>query len=162
MFRQGEKGLKEVESFQILVRSEQNAKSSCSGDKAVGQFLNNPSFKQRKQSRSSTIDMRNPALPVGPDFGEMQRIQADRNKGNRPHNLRGRFPSASSAAATGSGPSPPSRSRYQKSALPVVRGKGSTSRMLAMPVRYMIMRSKPMPKPACSAVPYLRSSRYHQ
>ena len=50
----------------------------------------------------------------------------------------------------------------QKSALPVVLGKGSTSRMLAMPVRYMIMRSKPMPKPACFAVPYLRNSRYHQ
>ena len=50
----------------------------------------------------------------------------------------------------------------QNSALPVVRGKGSTSRMLAMPVRYMIMRSKPMPKPACGVVPYLRSSRYHQ
>ena len=44
---------------------------------------------------------------------------------------------------------------------PQVRGKGSTSRMLGMPVRYITRRSKPRPKPACWAVPYLRSSRYH-
>ena len=44
---------------------------------------------------------------------------------------------------------------------PAVRGNGSTSRMLGMPVRYMIRRSKPRPKPACSTVPKRRSSRYH-
>jgi len=37
---------------------------------------------------------------------------------------------------------------YQNSAEPVVLGKGRTSRMLLMPVRYMIRRSKPRPKPA--------------
>ena|GEM_PF-5227636 len=52
--------------------------------------------------------------------------------------------------------------RFQNSALPVVRGKGSTSRMLLTPVRYMIRRSKPRPKPLWGALPYLRSSRYHQ
>ncbi len=31
------------------------------------------------------------------------------------------------------------------SRLPVVRGKGSTSRMFAMPVTYITMRSKPRP-----------------
>ena len=50
----------------------------------------------------------------------------------------------------------------QNSAFRVVRGKGSTSRMLPTPVRYMIRRSKPMPKPECGTEPYLRSSRYHQ
>lgn len=54
------------------------------------------------------------------------------------------------------------RCRYQKSAFPVVRGKGSTSRMLDTPVKYIIRRSKPRPKPACGAEPNLRSSRYHQ
>ena len=34
------------------------------------------------------------------------------------------------------------------SQLPTVLGKGSTSRMLPMPVRYMTQRSKPRPKPA--------------
>ncbi len=33
----------------------------------------------------------------------------------------------------------------QKSAFPTVRGSSSTSRMFWMPVRYMIMRSKPRP-----------------
>ena len=41
----------------------------------------------------------------------------------------------------------------QKSALPGVRGYGSTSRMLAIPVAYMIIRSKPRPNPACGTVP---------
>ena len=50
----------------------------------------------------------------------------------------------------------------QNSALPVVRGKGSTSRMLETPVKYMIRRSKPKPKPAWGVVPNLRSSKYHQ
>ena len=54
------------------------------------------------------------------------------------------------------------RCRYQKSAFPVVRGKGSTTRMLDTPVKYIIRRSKPRPKPACGAEPNLRSSRYHQ
>ena len=35
-----------------------------------------------------------------------------------------------------------------RSQLPTVRGKGSTSRMFEMPVRYMTQRSKPRPKPA--------------
>ena len=34
------------------------------------------------------------------------------------------------------------------SQLPTVRGKGSTSRMLLIPVRYITQRSKPRPKPA--------------
>ncbi len=41
----------------------------------------------------------------------------------------------------------------QKSALPVVRGKGITSLMLLTPVRYMMSRSKPRPKPACFVPP---------
>ena len=45
------------------------------------------------------------------------------------------------------------------SQLLTVRGKGSTSRMLPMPVRYMTQRSKPRPKPACRVEPYLRRSR---
>ena len=50
----------------------------------------------------------------------------------------------------------------QKSALPVVRGKASTSRMLDMPVIYMIRRSKPRPKPACLVPPKRRRSIYHE
>ena len=42
---------------------------------------------------------------------------------------------------------------HQKSALPTVRGCSSTSRMLLTPVRYMTIRSKPRPKPACLQVP---------
>ncbi len=42
---------------------------------------------------------------------------------------------------------------YQKSALPTVRGCSSTSRMLLTPVRYMTIRSKPRPKPACLQLP---------
>ena len=45
------------------------------------------------------------------------------------------------------------------SQLPTVRGNGSTSRMLEMPVRYMTQRSKPRPKPAWRVEPYLRRSR---
>ena len=41
----------------------------------------------------------------------------------------------------------------QKSALRAVRGKGSTSRMLLTPVRYMMRRSNQMPKPACLTPP---------
>ena len=52
--------------------------------------------------------------------------------------------------------------RPQKSALPGVRGKGMTSRMLAMPVMNWIVRSRPSPKPACGTVPWRRRSRYHQ
>ena len=52
--------------------------------------------------------------------------------------------------------------KFQNSALPTVRGWGSTSRMLAMPVRYMTIRSKPRPKPACLQEPNRRRSRYHQ
>ena len=46
-----------------------------------------------------------------------------------------------------------------RSQLPTVRGKGSTSRMFEMPVRYMTQRSKPRPKPAWRVEPYLRRSR---
>ena len=46
------------------------------------------------------------------------------------------------------------------SMLPAVRGKGSTSRMLAMPVTYMTILSNPSPKPACFTPPYRRRSRY--
>ena len=43
----------------------------------------------------------------------------------------------------------PSRTpAHQNSALPTVRGCGSTSRMLETPVRYITRRSKPRPKPA--------------
>lgn len=35
-----------------------------------------------------------------------------------------------------------------KSQFPTVRGNGRTSRMFAIPVRYMTQRSKPRPKPA--------------
>ena len=48
-------------------------------------------------------------------------------------------------------------SQYSK--FPTVRGYGNTSRMLEMPGRYMIMRSKPSPKPACTVPPYLRRFR---
>ena len=41
----------------------------------------------------------------------------------------------------------------QKSALPGVRGKGITSRMLAMPVMNWMVRSRPRPKPAWGTVP---------
>ena len=41
----------------------------------------------------------------------------------------------------------------QKSAFPTVRGCSSTSRMLLTPVRYITIRSKPNPKPACLQVP---------
>ena len=43
--------------------------------------------------------------------------------------------------------------RDQQSALFGVRGKGSTSRMFAMPVAYCTVRSKPRPKPAWGTVP---------
>ena len=36
---------------------------------------------------------------------------------------------------------------------PTVRGNASTSRMLLIPVRYMMRRSKPRPKPACRTLP---------
>ena len=52
--------------------------------------------------------------------------------------------------------------KFQNSALPTVRGWGSTSRMLAMPVRYITIRSNPRPKPACLQEPNRRRSRYHQ
>ena len=41
----------------------------------------------------------------------------------------------------------------QNSAVPGVRAKGMTSRMLATPVTNISMRSKPRPKPACGTVP---------
>jgi hypothetical protein len=50
----------------------------------------------------------------------------------------------------------------QNSALPGVRGNGITSRIFFIPVRYIIMRSNPMPKPACFTPPKRRRSRYHQ
>ena len=46
----------------------------------------------------------------------------------------------------------------QKSALPGVRGKGITSRMLVIPVTNWISRSRPKPKPAWGTVPYRRRS----
>ena len=46
-----------------------------------------------------------------------------------------------------------------KSQLLTVRGKGMTSRMLPMPVKYITQRSKPRPKPAWRAEPYFRRSR---
>ena len=42
---------------------------------------------------------------------------------------------------------------FYSSQLPTVRGKGMTSRMFPMPVRYMTQRSKPRPKPAWRAEP---------
>ena len=42
---------------------------------------------------------------------------------------------------------------FQNSALPTVRGWGSTSRILLTPVRYITRRSKPRPKPACLQLP---------
>ena len=39
----------------------------------------------------------------------------------------------------------------------VVLGNGSTSRMFCMPVTYMMIRSKPRPKPACFTPPNFRS-----
>ena len=45
------------------------------------------------------------------------------------------------------------------SQLLTVLGKGMASRMLPTPVMYMTMRSKPRPKPAWRAEPYLRRSR---
>ena len=53
-------------------------------------------------------------------------------------------------------------SHTQNSALPGVRAKGITSRMLLTPVRNMSNRSKPNPNPACGTVPYRRRSVYHQ
>ena len=47
---------------------------------------------------------------------------------------------------------------FYRSQLPTVLGKGMASRMLPMPVRYMTQRSKPRPKPAWRAEPYLRRS----
>ena len=44
-------------------------------------------------------------------------------------------------------------SENQNSRLLTVLGKGTTSRMLPMPVTYMIRRSKPRPKPPCLTVP---------
>ena len=44
------------------------------------------------------------------------------------------------------------------SQLLTVLGKGMASRMLPMPVMYMTIRSKPRPKPAWRAEPYLRRS----
>ena len=41
----------------------------------------------------------------------------------------------------------------QKSALPGVRGNGMTSRMFFKPVRYIIIRSRPRPKPECGTEP---------
>ena len=52
--------------------------------------------------------------------------------------------------------------RTQNSALPGVRGKGITSRILAMPVMNWMTRSNPRPNPACGTVPKRRRSRYHQ
>ena len=48
---------------------------------------------------------------------------------------------------------------YQRSQFFTVRGNGITSRIFPIPVRYMIMRSKPSPKPACLVVPYFLRSR---
>ena len=42
---------------------------------------------------------------------------------------------------------------HQNSALPTVRGCSSTSRILLTPVRYITIRSKPRPKPACLQEP---------
>ena len=43
---------------------------------------------------------------------------------------------------------------------PGVLAKGMTSRMFAMPVTNMSMRSKPRPKPAWGTLPYFRRSAY--
>lgn len=48
----------------------------------------------------------------------------------------------------------------QNSAWRGVRGKGITSRMFSIPVRSMIRRSKPSPKPAWGQLPQRRLSRY--
>ena len=45
------------------------------------------------------------------------------------------------------------RKVFQYSRLPIVRGKGMTSLMLATPVRYIISLSKPRPKPECTQPP---------
>ncbi len=50
----------------------------------------------------------------------------------------------------------------QNSTEPGTRGKGITSRMLAMPVMNWTIRSKPRPKPAWGTEPWRRRSRYHQ
>ena len=51
---------------------------------------------------------------------------------------------------------------YQYSALPTVLGYGITSRIFDTPVRYIMILSKPRPKPACFVPPYLRRFIYHQ
>lgn len=51
----------------------------------------------------------------------------------------------------------PFQSRYLIE--PTVLGNMITSRILAIPVVYMISLSKPRPKPPCGTVPYLRRSR---
>ena len=43
-----------------------------------------------------------------------------------------------------------------------VRGNGIVSRILAIPVTSIIIRSKPKQKPACGTLPYLRESKYHE
>ena len=45
------------------------------------------------------------------------------------------------------------------SQFPTVLGNGTTSLIFPIPVRYITHLSKPRPKPACLAVPYLRRSR---
>ena len=48
----------------------------------------------------------------------------------------------------------------QNSQLPGVRAKGMTSRMFAIPVTNINIRSKPSPKPAWGTLPNLRRSEY--
>ena len=48
----------------------------------------------------------------------------------------------------------------QNSQFPGVRAKGITSRMFAIPVTNISIRSNPRPKPACGTLPYLRRSLY--
>ena len=67
---------------------------------------------------------------------------------------KGRHPSGVTKSAALSG-----GAVFYSSQLLTVLGKGSTSRMFEMPVRYMTQRSKPRPKPAWRAVPYFLRSR---
>lgn len=48
---------------------------------------------------------------------------------------------------------------FYSSQLFTVLGNGMTSRIFAIPVRYITQRSNPRPNPACLADPYLRRSR---
>lgn len=89
--------------------------------------------------------------------GDFHRLRAEGIKGRAAHWSQKKgalaYASAPSTAILLACISIKSPEVHQNSALPTVRGCSSTSRMLLTPVRYITIRSKPRPKPACLQEP---------